>query len=243
MSVRESVRKTLADANAQPTPGETAGNAPASKRVRRVLASWLRWLHIYASMLGLAVTLFFSATGITLNHPDLFGEVERNEVAEGEVNPAWVTFHDAPENPAPAADSPPADPLAGVAKLEIVEHLRSRYGVRGTMAEFGGEDRECFVNFKGPGYSADATIDRRTGKLRLSTTRFGLVAILNDLHKGRDSGPAWSLLVDVSAAGLCFISLTGLGLIFFLKFRRTAGIAIALLGTLAVFLLYFAAVP
>ena len=30
------------------------------------------------------------------------------------------------------------------------------------------------------------------------------MAVLNDLHKGRDTGPAWSLLIDLSAAALCF---------------------------------------
>ena len=30
----------------------------------------MRWLHIYLSMFGLAAVLFFSVTGITLNHPN-----------------------------------------------------------------------------------------------------------------------------------------------------------------------------
>ena len=38
----------------------------------------MRWLHIYLSMFSLAVVLFFSVTGITLNHPDwFFGGAER----------------------------------------------------------------------------------------------------------------------------------------------------------------------
>ncbi|WP_368411268.1 PepSY-associated TM helix domain-containing protein [Paludisphaera mucosa] len=28
----------------------------------------------------------------------------------------------------------------------------------------------------------------------------GFVAFVNDLHKGRDSGPAWSLVLDASAS-------------------------------------------
>jgi len=243
MSIPDEIRTAAAAAIPPQTTSRQGGLRGFGKRIRRGTASWLRWLHIYASMFGLAVTLFFSATGITLNHPDWFGEVERNTVVEGEVDPAWVAVRPEPDKPEGNGDDEPTDPLAGVAKLEIVERLRKTFGVRGSMTEFGGDDRECFVNFKGPGYSADATIDRKTGEFRLSTTQFGLVAVLNDLHKGRDSGPAWSALVDVSSVLLCFISLTGLGLIFFLKLRRSPGLAIALLGTIAVFALYFGAVP
>ena len=35
---------------------------------RRRVAKATRWLHIYGSMLSLALVLFFAITGITLNH-------------------------------------------------------------------------------------------------------------------------------------------------------------------------------
>ena len=51
----------------------------------------MRWLHIYLSMFGLAAVLFFSVTGITLNHPDwVFGQVERKREAEGQVDVKWI---------------------------------------------------------------------------------------------------------------------------------------------------------
>ena len=205
-----------------------------AKRLKRLAASWLRWLHIYASMFGLAVTLFFSATGITLNHSDWFGETQFTESAEGELKPEWVKYNKPAENNGQAAP----DELQGVARLEVVEHLRSKNRVRGALAEFSGDDRECMVAFKGPGYAADAVIDRDTGKYKLTQTSHGLVAVLNDLHKGRDSGPGWSLLIDISAALLCFISFTGLGLIFFLKMRRVPGLVIAMAGTIVTVAIY-----
>jgi hypothetical protein len=45
----------------------------------------MRWLHIYLSMFGLAAVLFFSVTGLTLNHPDWFGEPERRVSARGQM--------------------------------------------------------------------------------------------------------------------------------------------------------------
>ncbi len=49
------------------------------------------WLHIYLSMFGLAAVLFFSVTGLTLNHPDwFFAGAERSAQAEGRVDAKWL---------------------------------------------------------------------------------------------------------------------------------------------------------
>lgn len=37
----------------------------------------------------------------------------------------------------------------------------------------------------------------------------GFGAVINDLHKGRDSGDTWQWLIDISAVLLAFVSLTG----------------------------------
>ncbi|MBC7804932.1 MAG: PepSY-associated TM helix domain-containing protein, partial [Akkermansiaceae bacterium] len=92
------------------------------------------------------------------------------------------------------------------------------------------------VSFKAPGYAADGYIDRRTGTYRLTTTEEGAVAAMNDLHKGRHSGAVWSKVVDISAIFLVIISLTGLGLVFFLKRLRVAAL-ITVCGGIALTLL------
>ena len=55
----------------------------------------------------------------------------------------------------------------------------------------------------------------------------GTVAILNDLHKGRDTGPYWSLFIDAISLVTAFVSLTGLILIFYLRRKRLSGITAA----------------
>jgi hypothetical protein len=192
------------------------------------LAGAFRWLHIYLSMIGLAALLFFSVTGLTLNHPDWFyAGASRSAAAEGKLDPSWV-------RPGPAES---------VAKLEVVEHLRRAHGVRGALADFTIDEYECVIGFKGPGYAADAFVDRASGAYRFSETAHGLVAILNDLHKGRDSGPVWSVLIDVSAVLSTLMALTGLGLLLFLKRRRVPGLLVALVGTALVVLLAWLFVP
>jgi hypothetical protein len=184
------------------------------------------WLHIYVSMFGLAAVLFFSVTGITLNHPDWFsGDSERQVQAEGEIEPKWLNAG----TPGPEGATP-TDPSGQVAKLEIVEHLRKTHGVRGALTDFRVDDRECTVSFKGAAYAADAIIDRESGHYNLTQTEHGFIAVINDLHKGRDTGPVWSAVIDISAVVLTIISLTGLTLLFYLKLRRKPGVVVGLLG-------------
>ena len=200
----------------------------------------MRWLHIYVSMFGLAVVLFFSLTGITLNHPDWFGDaIEQSVEVEGQVEPRWV------KPPAtPALDSSDApDPASQVARLEVVESLRKTHRVHGALAAFTVDDRECVVTFKGPGYSADAFIERATGHYKLTETRRGVVALINDLHKGRDTGPAWSVLIDLSAVLLTVASLSGLVLLFYIKRRRVPGVITAFVGTIVVVAVAYWLVP
>ena len=70
--------------NSSPTlPTSTRAHSIRRKLAIR-FARLMRWLHIYLSMLGLAAVLFFSVTGITLNHPDwVFGQVERSARPKG----------------------------------------------------------------------------------------------------------------------------------------------------------------
>lgn len=189
------------------------------------------WLHIYVSMFGLAAVLFFSVTGITLNHPDwFFGNTERQTQAEGQVDVKWLHVSAPPAAAESSESATEPDRSKEVAKLEVVEHLRKTHAIRGALADFRVDEAECAVSFKGPGYAADAFIDRESGHYNLTQTFHGFVAVINDLHKGRDTGPVWSVVIDVSAVVLTIISLTGLILIFFLKLRRRPGLVVSLVG-------------
>jgi hypothetical protein len=186
-------------------------------------------------MLGLASVLFFGVTGLTLNHPDWFLEdVARRVDVEGTIPRALLNASSA-EN----AD----DPSLQVAKLEIVELLRKTHRIHGALTDFQVDEVECSITFKGPGYAADALIDRETGGYELTQSFHGLIAIANDLHKGRDTGAAWSLLIDVSAVVVTLISVTGLILLFYLKMRRVPGAVVAVIGTIVVVAVFLLGVP
>src|SRR5581483_2041380 len=64
---------------------------PRRRRWGIRLAAAMRWLHIYTSMLGLAAVLFFSVTGLTLNHPDwVLPDAERSRQDKGTVEARWL---------------------------------------------------------------------------------------------------------------------------------------------------------
>jgi len=132
-----------------------------------------------------------------------------------------------------------ASSLTGsVDKLQVVEYLRANAGIHGALADFRIDDQQCEVVFKGPGYAASALVDRETGRFDLTESRFGMAAIVNDLHKGRDTGRGWSNFIDICAVLLVVVSLTGFVLIFFLKKKRAGGIAVAVCGLFIAWLVY-----
>src|ERR1017187_8497515 len=144
---------------------------------KRRTASLSRWLHIYLSMFSFMIVLFFAATGLTLDHADWFTLAQKPTLYKGAVD----------SNVLKDADS-------DASKLAIVGYLRRTHGIKSALSDYRVDDSECEVSFKGPGYLADVSIDRDSGRYQLAETKLGAVAILNDLHKGRDSGKAWSLV-------------------------------------------------
>lgn len=179
---------------------------PLRLRVHTVL----RWLHIYTSMVSLLVVLFFAATGVTLNHPDWLAG-ERTDELTGTLPSTWKTSN-------------------GIDWLVVDEHLRAARGVHGAVADRRDDDREASLTFRAPGYSADCLIDVSNGSYRLTVSYQGAVGVLNDLHRGRDAGRAWAWLIDVAGVFLVVLSLTGLGLLVYLKKVRLTGVATLVAG-------------
>ncbi|MGR5409370.1 PepSY-associated TM helix domain-containing protein [Vibrio sp. PNB22_8_1] len=154
--------------------------------------TWARRLHIYVSMALLAVTLFFALTGITLNRPELF---ERSEPIiqqytltipsqslferEGNFQPNRSALLDFLIQEIELRGTPSA--------LDVYTEVENRELVLGELS----------LDFKGPGYNATVFVDMTTGETEVETTNYGIVALLNDLHKGRNSGDVWKWLKDL----------------------------------------------
>jgi uncharacterized protein len=204
-------------------PAPAPRSAPWPYQWKKRAVAWARWLHIYLSMISFAILFFFAATGLTLNHQDWFAAQQRTMIRKGTLDRAWLGEQ--------------------VAKLEIVERLRRAQGIRAGLSDFRIDDKEITVNFKGPGYTADTFIDRASGSYELTETRMGWGAVINDLHKGRDAGRVWGLLIDASAVFMTLVSMTGLVLIAFLSKRRRSAFIMLGAGAVVCNSLYLLFVP
>lgn len=201
-------------------------NVNASKNRKLVLkrntSRFSRWLHIYLSMISFAIVLFFSITGITLNHADYFQGKTQTRQEKGKLTAEWVNNKDSNR----------------VAKLNIAEYFRNNYAVKGAVNDFRIDDGQVSLSFKGPGYEANIFIDRQTGEFDLSQTRTGFIGFINDLHKGRDTGRVWSWVIDAAAILMVLISLTGLVLLLFIKKKRVNGLILTAVGLVIMYLVY-----
>jgi uncharacterized protein len=202
-------------------PQAVPAREPAPRRSpawQRKVAQWSRWLHIYLSMVSFAIIFFFAVTGLTLNHQQWFANQQKTFQYKGQLDPHWLS--------------------GNVQKLEIVEYLRTHHNISRALNDFRVDDGQVEVSFKGPGYEASVFIDRRTGAYDVTETKMGLAAMLNDLHKGRDSGKAWGWLIDASAIFMTLVSVTGIVLILFLQKRRFSGLFAGTVGAVLCLIVY-----
>lgn len=185
---------------------------PRSRPLRLRIHAWTRWLHIYTSMLSLMVVLFFSVTGITLNHPEwILGGTESRQEYKGQLPSTWKTGSE-------------------VDWVQVIEYLRAEHHLKGKAHDNRNDDYEASVTYSAPGYSADVFIQMETGQYTLAVAAQGAVAALNDFHRGRDTGNAWRGLIDIAGAFLVLVALTGLGMLLYLKKIRPGALITVVVG-------------
>lgn len=157
----------------------------------------LRQWHWLSSALCLAGMLLFAVTGITLNHA---GQIEARVQVSNQHSQLPGVLQ------ACLLSAPPTQGLP----LALRQWLEGELAIDldGRLAEWS--DRELYIGLPRPGGDAWLSLDIESGALEYESTDRGWIAYLNDLHKGRHSGVAWSWFIDLFA-GLCVLfSLSGL---------------------------------
>lgn len=202
------------------SPSPEVASRPVRRPNRKAETNrWLRWLHTYTSMVSLLAVLFFALTGITLNHPDwVFGTKEVERQVTGTLPSGWIKN-------------------GQVDWLTTAETLREQQNLHGRADEPRVDGTEASVTFLAPGYNAAAVIDTATGNYTVDILQQGAVAVMNDLHKGRDAPGSWKWLIDLSGIFLAVVALTGIGILLFLKKTRVQALSVMGLGTLLLLVL------
>ncbi len=100
--------------------------------------------------------------------------------------------------------------------------LQREVGVNTSGRDTEWSAKEIYVALPRPGGDAWLSIERDTGAVSHEVTDRGWIAYLNDLHKGRHTGKAWSWFIDLFAGAAIIFCLTGLLLLQLHAKRRRA---------------------
>jgi len=200
------------------------------KKRAAALGRLMRALHTYSAMWVLLLLLFFSVTGITLNHPDWLSK--------------WGARQQLQQLPLPEPLQP--WPLATQQQeyaTTLVEWLKSTQGVAGIswQARFDSDEQTLELSFKRPAGFAVALVDFAAAEIELEQQFNGYLALANDLHKGRDSGALWKALIDITAIACLLFALTGFYLLLKMPSKKQLGNALAVLGGVMAVLAYLLA--
>ena len=183
------------------TPRSASTPAPTRQQRRGFGLRTLHQWHWISSAVCLVAMLLFAVTGITLNHAALIeGDPQVDNRQLVLPAPLLAALADVPEG-----DAPLPAPVAAW----LSDGLDAAIGRQ--RAEWSAGD--VYLSLPGPGRDAWLSIDRASGEVEYERTSRGAIAYLNDLHKGRNTGPAWGWFIDVFALACVVFTVTGLFLL------------------------------
>ena len=115
--------------------------------------------------------------------------------------------------------------------------MKERLSVDVSGRDIEWSPEEVYIALPRPGGDAWVRIDRSSGTVEFESTNRGWISYLNDLHKGRNTGVAWSWFIDIFAAACLIFSITGLFILKMHATNRPSTWPIVGLGVLIPFLL------
>lgn len=169
-----------------------------------------RVIHVYVSMALLTLLLFFSVTGITLNHPEWFND-HQAKVIEKEHKIESISGQLSSENQ-----------ITKTQQQKLATNIEKAFSI--SLQNITPElmSGELFYSIKQAGMSTSIAVDLETGEAFFEQTHYGWWAVLNDLHKGRNTSNFWSWIIDLSSILFIIFAITGFILAMPQKrFRRT----------------------
>jgi len=173
-------------------------------------AFWLRHLHNWhwiSSAICLIAMMLFAVTGFTLNHA---GDIEaKPKISQktGHVPASLLQLLNAEVVQRSQKNVDTSLPASMVQWLEAQHQIDAA----NKAAEWSPE--EIYVALPRPGGDAWLRVNLEDGALEYEKTERGVIAYLNDLHKGRNTGTAWSWFIDIFALACLIFCITGLFLL------------------------------
>lgn len=170
---------------------------------RRDFYRHARYVHGWLSAFAFLVLVFFSVTGLLLNHPDWF-EPAKEETTQRLTLPEDVLKSvQGQENPSD----------------EILEFVRSEHHLVGRYKSSEVMDDEVMIHLESPAGSSDVWVTLDNGETEITTKPASTVSLINELHRGKNASVAWSWLIDISAILILLLSIAGYILFLSIKTR------------------------
>lgn len=182
----------------------TAASSNAPQR-----AYWLKKLHEWhwiSSAICLIGMLLFAVTGFTLNHAGQIESKPKVESRDAQLPPDLLEKLQQAQKQGVEAAGKNAVGLPAEVDGWLAQQIK--VSAKGFAVEWS-ED-EAYVPMPRPGGDAWLRVDLKEGSVEYEKTDRGWISYLNDLHKGRNTGGAWSLFIDVFAIGCLVFCITGL---------------------------------
>ena len=198
----------------------------AAARQRR--NAWIKTMHQWhwiSAAISLAGMLLFAVTGITLNHASQIEAQPHRITIEAQLPPELLTSVQQQTDAKALAMPEPA--------LRWIE-AKFELNLNGRSAERSEE--EIYYALPQPGGDAWLSLDLTSGALSYEHTDRGWISYLNDLHKGRQTGAAWSGFIDVIAIACVVFSITGIVLLQVHAKRRPSTWPLVIAGLLVPFI-------
>ena len=208
---------------------------PNFNRIKWKFFSFSRSIHIYVSTSLFTILVFFSVTGITLNHTALIGS--STEAEQQFSLPANVVS----ELAVPAGKHQTW--LPQLASLH--GYLSDTHSLQAPRSiDMDRDYQEISLDYPLPAGYAFIIVKLQQSNYVIEYKEGDIWNLMNDLHKGRNTGESWSWVIDISAALILIFSITGLTILFQIKRkRRNLGLIACVAGTLTPIMLYWLWVP
>ncbi|MDP3740226.1 MAG: PepSY-associated TM helix domain-containing protein [Hyphomonadaceae bacterium] len=188
------------------------------------------WITGAATLIGM---LLFAFTGITLNHA---GQIEGKPVV---IERQTVM----PPDLLSQLGEGPGEGETSTLPKSVADWLAKEVGAPISRRTGEWSETEVYVGMPKPGGDAWLSIDRETGDIVYEDTNRGAISWLNDLHKGRNTGPVWFWFLDIFSVAAILFCLTGLVLLWMHAARRPPtwfiiGAGLLVPAIIAVFLIH-----
>lgn len=185
--------------------------ATLQKTDNRRRAYWLKTLHEWhrvSSAMCLVGMILFAVTGFTLNHASQIEAKPKIATLHGKLDPALTDRlqKQAADVARPGKQGKTATALPPELQAWVLKNWQIDTGAG--AAEWSAD--ELYLSMPRPGGDAWLRLNLPDGEIEYERTDRGWLSYFNDLHKGRNTGTAWSWFIDIFAAAAMVFSVTGL---------------------------------